>query len=161
MSAKRVALILWSIVGLIGLFAGMVALVNVIAGPDESPDELREPTEVSIPPPASHLADALSGPRVLTVASGGPTVRVEIEQKVSHGELRRIAQDMRARWHDGQGAFAAARGNREWRTHQLRFATTFVFFYLPGMNFERDNAWARVEIPPTGTAEVTIISPER
>ena len=130
--------------------------------------DARDPSRSHQPPSSPQrlrfLVEA-GRPTVLTVAAGGPTVRVEIEQKVSHDELRRIARIMRERWKDGQGEFAVpSRGARQdlaWREVQLRVATTFVFFYLPGMDFERDNAWALVAILPDGTAKVTIISPER
>lgn len=154
-------------VAVLAVIGAVVTAVEDQAVERSSETDITTPTEVSIPPPASSLAVAearsaqrvSSAPQILTVASGGPTVRVAVGQKVSHSELRRIAQQMRERWKDGQGEFAVARGDREWRALQLRVATTFVFFYLPGMNFERDNAWARVEIPPGGSAEVTIISP--
>ena len=130
-------------------------LVAAVCGSEPEPRE-------SPRPPAQVRTVEAGSPTVLTVGAGGPTVRVEIEQKISHGELRRIARIMRERWKDGQGEFAVpSRGARQdlaWREVQLRVATTFVFFYLPGMDIERDNAWARVTIPPDGTAEVTIIS---
>ena len=135
--------------GCLGVLAIVVViglLVAAVCGPAPEPRE-------SSRPPA----------QVRTVDAGRPTVRVEIEQKVSHDELRRIARIMRERWKDGQGKFAVpsrgARRDLAWREVQLRVATTFVFFYLPGMDIERDNAWALVTILPDGTAEVTIISP--
>lgn len=97
-SGKLAALTCLGFLGLVGIIAAIVVITLAIAGPAESPDELREPTEVSIPPAASHLAAARSHPRALKVDPGRPTIWVAIEQKVSHGELRRIAQDMRAWW---------------------------------------------------------------
>ena len=114
------------------------------------------------PAPEPERSRTTPGPitaRILTVAPGRPTIRVAIPRKTSHAELRRIAVRMRDGWRGGQGDFGNVRGDRTSRTQQLRFAHTFVFFYLPGMNYERDDAWARVEIAPNGSAQVTIISP--
>ena len=140
---------------LVILVIGLLVVGAVCGLEPEARESSRQPTQV--------LAVEAGSPKVLQVQAGGPTVWVEVEQKLPHSELQRIARNMRERWKDGQGEFAVpSRGPSQdlaWRQFKLRVATTFVFFYLPGMDIERDNAWALVEITPDGTAEVRIITP--
>ena len=134
---------------LLGIVVLVIGILTAVCGPVSVPRESSRS-----PSPASEHE------RLLKVETGRPTIWVAIEQKLSHSKLRRIAHRMRDRWRDAQGSFAAATGRgSEWSKQQLRFATTFVFFCLPGMNLERDAAWARVDIPPKSQTTAKIISP--
>ena len=98
---------------------------------------------------------------LLKLEPGGPTFWVQIEKEVGTGALTTAARTLRYMWKEGHGAFAATTarwGSPAQRQQRLRFATTFVFFYLPGMHADRDHAWARVEITPSLQARTVVRS---
>ena len=97
--------------------------------------------------------------KIITVSGSSPKMRVQIARKVDENELKRIAREMRDKWERGRGVFKSGGPDQDARQKLLRVTTTYVFFYLPHMDFTRHDAWALAVIPPGGKVQMQFVRP--